>query len=75
MPFQSGSKSGSSSADSPGTLYCIDPRSGQVDVALLYRCGANENEGLMVVSDYLVANFAFTNGTSTNFYFSARAAR
>jgi hypothetical protein len=60
------------SADSPGTLYCIDPVTGDVDLALLYRCGANENEGLMVVSNYLVANFAFTNGTSTNFYFSAQ---
>jgi hypothetical protein len=53
-------------------LYCIDPVTGQVDLALDYHCGANENEGLMVVSNYLVANFAFTNRTSTNYYFSAR---
>ncbi len=60
------------SADSAGMLYCIDPVTGHVDLALDYHCGANENEGLMVVSNYLVANFAFTNRTSTNYYFSAQ---
>ena len=60
------------SAGFPGSLYCINPVTGEVDLALDYRCGANENEGLMVVSNFLVANFAFTNRTSTNYYFRSR---